>query len=720
MRRVWPAWVWRATAVAGVAVLLWAMATVGLVWSTMPLDVRASLSIALSTRWPLVVMALVLGALGLAALMAWAHKQWIASSGRLAERVEQAVAQTDLREMAAPDLPQLARMVQALNALLRQRGQMQDDIEQRVAQVSERVQAERNQLAALMAELNQSVVVCNREGQVLLFNQRARLQFRALAADKGEAAAAWLGIGRSIYSVLDAGLVAHALREVEVRLERGASNPSATFVTATPSGHLLRVHVGSVATPQASGVALLGGFVLLIDNITRDFQEQAERDDLLHGLTERGRASLANMKTAVQTLERSDLDQSTRVRVRQIIHEEVAAMQTRIEHAAQHASAEFVRRWPLQDMLASDFASVAARQLETLVPVTWVIEEVTEGLWLRLDSYSLVQALAHLASRLVDAFGLRHLRLRITTVDERAQMDLVWAGAVLSTETAMSWELDPMQSGGQISAMSVRDVIDRHGAQMWFERERVRHEAFFRWILPMRRIAPQTPEELPPGQERPEFFDFDLFATTAQSRAMDERGLTELAYTVFDTETTGMNPSGGDEIIQLGAVRIVNGRLMPGESIDQLVDPQRDIPAITIPVHGITPDMVAGKPKILEVLPSFHAFAQDTVIVAHNAAFDMRLLELKQAALGLVFDHPVLDTLLLSAVVHPEQESHRLDAIADRFGVTVTGRHTAMGDALVTAQVFLKLIPLLHAKGITTLGQARHASQQTYYARLKY
>ena len=80
----------------------------------------------------------------------------------------------------------------------------------------------------------------------------------------------------------------------------------------------------------------------------------------------------------------------------------------------------------------------------------------------------------------------------------------------------------------------------------------------------------------------------------------------------------------------------------------------------------------------------------------------------------------MLDTLLLSAVVHPHQESHRLEAIAERFGITVLGRHTALGDALVTAEVLLKLTPLLRDMGIVTQGQARAAAQQSYYARLKY
>ncbi|MDH5206964.1 MAG: 3'-5' exonuclease, partial [Hylemonella sp.] len=316
---------------------------------------------------------------------------------------------------------------------------------------------------------------------------------------------------------------------------------------------------------------------------------------------------------------------------------------------------------------------------------------------------------------------VKFLQLRLRADGERVNLDLIWSGHAMSSETVMTWKMDPMIIGGKVMDLTVRDVVERHGGDMLFERERVRHQACFRFQLPpVQNLAQIEAAEILHADSRPEFYDFDLFQSTDESRALDERPLAALAYTVFDTETTGLQPSAGDEIIQLGAVRIVNGKLLRHESFDQLVDPGRPIPAASIPIHGITQDMVRGKRRIAEVLPAFHAFARDTVLVAHNAAFDMRFLQLKEASVGVAFHQPVLDTLLLSALVHPAQDSHRLEAIAERFHITVLGRHTALGDALVTAEVLLRLIPLLQAMGIDTLRQAREATQNTYLARLKY
>jgi DNA polymerase-3 subunit epsilon len=113
------------------------------------------------------------------------------------------------------------------------------------------------------------------------------------------------------------------------------------------------------------------------------------------------------------------------------------------------------------------------------------------------------------------------------------------------------------------------------------------------------------------------------------------------------------------------------------------------------------------------VLPQFKIFAADSPLVAHNAAFDLKFLKLKEEQCGIRFDNLPLDTLLIAAYLFPEFTDHSLDVLADRLGVRIVGRHTALGDAMATAAVFARLLDLLEARGITTLGALMEASKMT-------
>jgi DNA polymerase-3 subunit epsilon len=712
-----------ATLLPGVVLALWALGGGFLFAATLEPAERAALGAMLEPRAALLLLGWLVLSGGLGALARQAYLRWVAAAARLAEEAQVLLATDVQRELEAQGSAETRALAGVINQFAQQRDTLRADMAAQVHEASRGVEQERNRLAALMAELTQSVVVCNLDGRILLYNTRARTQFRALSHAPSVADGAELiGLGRSIYAVFDRALVAHALESVQQRLQRGAAHPSAQFVTGTRSGQLLRVQMAPVREIDAQpGAVALNGFVLMLENITRDFAAESERDRLLNGLTEGSRASLGNLQAAVEMLDYEDLDAATRERFLGVVREEVQTMSRRIRELASHTAQTMKTRWPLEDMLGADLAAAAARRIETLHGCRVATHEVDAALWLKVDSYSLLQALVYLAGRLVDEYGLKSLQLRLAEAGGRARLDLVWAGQAMSTETVIGWETDAIRAGADTLALTVRDVVERHDGAFWFERERVRHESFFRLLLPLADAGEQLAAAMVVRSEsRPEVYDFDLFRPTEQARSLADRRLAELVYTVFDTETTGLQPSAGDEIIQIGATRIVAGKLRREDCFEQLVDPQRDIPAASIPIHGITPEMVQGAPGIDVVLPAFHAFAQDTVLVAHNAAFDMRFLELKQARTGLAFDQPVLDTLLLSAVVHPQQESHRLEAIAERFGVPVLGRHTALGDAMVTAEVFMKLIPLLAERGIHTLGQARDAAQQTYYARVSY
>ena len=763
-------------------------AAAGLLLATAEPAERDLLHALLAERAALVVMVWFLLSLAGGTLARWAWQHFAAAPGRLAEQLQVVLAQGEQRDLAptalSPPTPTptpipapapvstpgtavpaagsagTRALAAAVQALVLQRDGLRTDIVARVAEASRAVEQERNRLAALMAELTQSVVVCNLDGRILLFNARARLQFRALvaapAAGPAIGGAEAIGLGRSVYGVLDRRLVAHALEAVQQRLQRGAASPSAQFVTTTRSGQLLRVQMAPVRTPGAEPGAALAGFVLMLDNITRDMADESERDRLLHNLTEGSRSALGNLQAAVELLDDPGLDATTRERFLAVIREEIAGMSRRLGEDAAQGARVLRTRWPLEDMLGADLVAAALSRIEATHACRATAAEMDATLWLRVDSYSVIQALLHLAGRLTQAAGVQPLRIRLQASEGRAQLDLVWGGQALSpmsplrpmspmspmtppgrpqeenpsaqhegtflsTETVMAWESEPLQVGKDSSALTVRDVVERHGGAFWFERDRARQEAFFRFLLPL--AGEVLPLDLAAGHEqasRPEFYDFDLFAQGSQDAALAECSLADLTYTVFDTETTGLAPSAGDEIIQIGATRIVAGKLRRQECFEQLVNPQRSLPAAGAAIHGIEARMLRDQPTINTVLPAFHAFALDSVLVAHNAAFDMRFLQLKEQATGVRFEQPVLDTLLLAALAQPQQQSHSLEAIAARLGVTVLGRHTALGDALVTAEVFLALLPLLQAQGISTLGQALEASRKTYLARVRY
>jgi DNA polymerase-3 subunit epsilon len=715
----------------------WLALTLALLRTGLTPEERAAAEALLAPRMPLLVLMGVVLTGTLTALASWVYQTWVSPPSRLREQARVLLETDTVRALAPTAPPGVRGLAEVVDGLVAQREALRAQMAENVAEASRHVEQERSRLAALMSELALSVVVCNLDGRVLLYNNRARLQFKALSSAPQVAEGAELiGLGRSIYNVFDRALVAHALERIQQRLKRGAASPSAQFVTVTARGQLLRAQMAPVKAPAGEGMAAepaLAGFVLLLENITRDYERDSSQDSALQAYTEAGRASLASVQAALELLDTPDLEPAMRQRFLAVVREEVQAMGTRITALAEHSAADVKTRWPLEEMLGADLLAAAQRRIEAGGAQRVSAGEVDATLWLKLDSFALLQALAHLAARLHDEYTVPRLQLRLqaapaapaapgteATATRRAQLDLVWPAQALSTETVMAWESEPMRVDGQASALSIRDVMQRHGGEFWFERDRARQQVFFRFLLPLADAVREAEPAAPAVDSRPEYYDFNLFATTESTRALDERRLVDLSYTVFDTETTGLQPAAGDQIIQIGAARIVAGRLLRQESFEQLVDPQRSIPAAGIPIHGIRPEMVRGQPILEQVLPAFHAYARDTVLVAHNAAFDMRFLQLAEDRTGVRFEQPVLDTLLLSALVHPQQESHRLEAIAERFGLTIVGRHTALGDALVTAEVFLKLVPLLAAMGIHTLGQAREAAQKTYYARVQY
>ncbi|MEE2721105.1 MAG: 3'-5' exonuclease [Pseudomonadota bacterium] len=220
------------------------------------------------------------------------------------------------------------------------------------------------------------------------------------------------------------------------------------------------------------------------------------------------------------------------------------------------------------------------------------------------------------------------------------------------------------------------------------------------WVL-WRQITPATPDTpngLPP---RPLTTDFAPLKLDMRYADIASLPLNRLEIVVVDTETTGLNTR-KDNLIQVGAVRIVDGELIKGDSFERLANPGRPIPANTQRFHGITDEMVAHAPAGGEILQEFLDYAGNAVLVGYNIAFDLAFMN----RIGEI-RNPTLDTMLLSVGAFPSRQDHSLEALADHFNEEIHSRHTALGDADATARIFLHLIPELDRAGARTFGDAQ-------------
>lgn len=212
--------------------------------------------------------------------------------------------------------------------------------------------------------------------------------------------------------------------------------------------------------------------------------------------------------------------------------------------------------------------------------------------------------------------------------------------------------------------------------------------------------------------QRPLVFDFNLLAGTPDLD-LAEQPLSSLSFVVFDLETTGLSVE-TDEVVQIGAVRVVNGAIVQGEEYDTFVNPGCPIPAVSTRVHGVSDADVANAAPFANCGKQLHHFARGAVLVAHNAPFDMGFLQKSATDMGVTWDHPVLDTVLLSAVAFGTTQEHSLDALCARLGITIPeeDRHNALGDARVTAAALVALLKMLQGRGYTTLADLRPAMAQ--------
>lgn len=575
---------------------------------------------------------------------------------------------------------------------------------QEVSEIVATQTADLERLETILRELMEAVVVCDPNARIILYNSAARRLFHHREA---------LRLGQSLYKLCTRAPIEHSLRLLRHRAPKKNQSeieePGTRFVCATVDGtKLLNCHVDLIASDFIQGCVCAFTF----EDITRKTSELGRQGHLLEKMVQGLRRPLANLSAAAENLKTyPDMAPDARSDFQDIILKESEELTRLFESLAQESSSITNQQWPLYDVNSADLIGCVARRCREKDGATVIMTGVP--LWLQADSYSLMLVLERFVQLVQDTRQVAEVDIETLLSDRRVNIDIAWQGEPIP-QSAIDSVLDgslPDSVGG----MTVTEVLERHNSEVWSQRHRLAGYSLLRIPVPDSPRQWEEPEQRLP--ERPEFYDFSLVEVGQELEGMAGLPLSSLSYVVFDTETTGLHPSAGDEILSIAAVRIVGGRLLSGERYEQLIRPHNPIPKSSLYFLDITEDMLKGEPQIEEVLPRFRSFVGDSILVAHNGAFDLNFIQSVAEKSGVKFNNPLLDTLLLAAVADENETDFTLAHIGQRLEVDALGSHTIMDDCFVTAQIFLKLLKLLEDRGITTLGEAIAACEKVAAAK---
>ncbi|KHS56631.1 MULTISPECIES: PolC-type DNA polymerase III [Terrisporobacter] len=187
-------------------------------------------------------------------------------------------------------------------------------------------------------------------------------------------------------------------------------------------------------------------------------------------------------------------------------------------------------------------------------------------------------------------------------------------------------------------------------------------------------------------------------------------------FVIFDLETTGFSNK-NDKITEIGAVKVENFKVV--DRFSQLINPEKDISYKVQELTGITNDLIKDKPTIEEVLPKFVEFIGDSVLVAHNADFDMGFMQQKCREQNIEFKNTSVDTLTLARTLLPYMKRFRLNLIAKELGIPLLNHHRAVDDAEATAHIFIKFLEMIRKKGGEKLSDVNTILGDIDYTKLR-
>ncbi|MEJ2041487.1 MAG: 3'-5' exonuclease, partial [Desulfosarcinaceae bacterium] len=475
-----------------------------------------------------------------------------------------------------------------------------------------RIQIEGSQTVVTLAESINRLV--HQKGESRIKGQDLNVQTLRQAVEH------WIGLGRSVYPFINQNLLSRALERIGEKLSSSDKVPVERFLLGMPATCMLPAELVPVLDNNHS----ITGFIILVEDLMIRHQREKEFLMRLQEWRHKLIQSVSAIRATAEVLVELPPDSTPRqADMYKTLVNEASSTANLLKKADWMAELTSAQPWPLTPIDGHEWGRLLQLRTKEVADLTFNLNMENELPSISVDLHHLSITIIFLLQKIKDTFGCDRFDAELFRKGNWIYLDCQWQGD-LDFDAFEIWRQEAPDVDNVDFTSSIDEILEMHGARLWVGRRKGERETHgMLLLLPVLDAWEEMQAErratvLP--DHRPEFYDFNLFQQEGQRADQDRYLLNEMSYTVFDTETTGLNPRGGDEIISIGATRIVNGRLLREEVFDQLIDPRREIPWASVRYHGIHPEMLKGKPFIEEVLPHFYQFAKDTILIGHNVA----------------------------------------------------------------------------------------------------
>ena len=385
-------------------------------------------------------------------------------------------------------------------------------------------------LASVIANLSQGIIVCNARGEILLYNKPVNAILK-LGEDHGS----FPFLGQMITALIDKNLIEHTLDEINERLKRN--------VLDTVSYFIFRVHrntVRSRVTPLLNPAGQFRGFVVILEDITRQNEIDKKMEAILHSLAKNARSPIASIRAAIEAImDYPGMDQARQDKFKEIIHNESLALSDILNEVSLNYTSLTGIQESMETIPAADFLETIARRSGEKLDIQLSLEDIDRDLCIKADRYALTMVILFLLSQLRDKTGIQAFLGAVTINDGIVSIDLRWQGQALEADTIKKWEDLYPDISGQIFPFTLKEAINANHAAIWpFEADDDTAMPYLRLLIPGDK--PEGGQAVKPMIVLPEaqfeMYNPELFSKSGLDPELDNRLLTELNYTALIRE----------------------------------------------------------------------------------------------------------------------------------------------------------------------------------------